>query len=402
MEKPEFLKLDKCKLDLVILAGGKGSRVKKFLGNSPKPMVKFNNKFFLQYLINQYSKYNFKRIIILTGFRSKIIHRKFNNINKNFINIVCLKEKKEMGTGGALFALKKINVKDFILINGDSIFDINLKNLLNKLPKRSFGSIALLKNKNQKSKKLNNLQVKKNLISFNTKGKYMNGGIYYFKSKIFKYIKNSKQSLENDILPKLIEKKLIAAKVFKNFFLDIGSKKFILSAAPKLKKNFLKKAIFLDRDGVINHDLGYVYKFKDFKFKNGVIKGLKYIAKKKYLIFIVTNQAGIAKGFFSEKDFFNLHLKLKKILSEKNIYIHDVLYSPFHPKGVIKKFKKNTNLRKPGNQMIEIIKKNWDINLKKSLMIGDRVTDKLAARKSKIKFFYSQKNFYKQIKILIN
>ena len=97
MEKPEFLKLDKCKLDLVILAGGKGSESKKFLGNSPKPMVKFNNKFFLQYLINQYSKYNFKRIIILTGFRSKIIHRKFNNINKNFINIVCLKEKKRDG-----------------------------------------------------------------------------------------------------------------------------------------------------------------------------------------------------------------------------------------------------------------------------------------------------------------
>ena len=86
------------------------------------------------------------------------------------------------------------------------------------------------------------------------------------------------------------------------------AQKFILSAGSQAEKNFLKKAIFLDRDGVINHDLGYVHKFKDFKFKNGVIKGLKYIVKKKYLIFLLlqTRQV-LLKVFFSERDFFNLH-----------------------------------------------------------------------------------------------
>ena len=84
-----------------------------------------------------------------------------------------------------------------------------------------------------------------------------------------------------------------------------------------LKKNHQKNkisrpAVFLDRDGTINYDYGYTHKFSKFRFRPKVIKGLKYIAKKKYLIFIVTNQAGIAKGFFSEKDFFNLHLKLQE------------------------------------------------------------------------------------------
>ena len=113
-------------IDLVILAGGKGSRIKKFLGNYPKPLLKFNKKHFIQYILNTYCKYNFKRIIILCGYRSKFFFTKFHKKKLNLTEIICLKEKVLLGTGGALLKLKKLKVKNFFLSNGDSILDIDI------------------------------------------------------------------------------------------------------------------------------------------------------------------------------------------------------------------------------------------------------------------------------------
>ena len=136
---------------------------------------------------------------------------------------------------------------------------------------------------------------------------------------------------------------------------------------------------------------------KNFKFKRGALKALRYLSKKKYYIFIVTNQAGIAKGKFKEKDFINLHSKLKTLLSDKKIYIDQVEYCPHHPKAKIKKFRKKCSCRKPGNLMIRKILKKWNINLKKSFMIGDQIKDKLAAEKSKIKFQFVKDDLFKQV-----
>ena len=80
-----------------------------------------------------------------------------------------------------------------------------------------------------------------------------------------------------------------------------------------------KPAVFLDRDGVINHDLGYIHDFKNFKVKIGVIKGLRFLSKKKYLIFIVTNQSGIAKGFFTEQNYKNLTKKIIIFFKKKGV-----------------------------------------------------------------------------------
>ena len=99
-------------LDLVILAGGKGSRIKKFLNNKPKPMVKFNDVYFLQYLINIFSKYPLNKIFILVGYKSEIIIKNFHNKTFNFTKIICIKEKKLMGTGGALLNLKNNVLSD--------------------------------------------------------------------------------------------------------------------------------------------------------------------------------------------------------------------------------------------------------------------------------------------------
>jgi len=389
-------------IDLVILAGGKGTRIKQYLNNKPKPMLKFNNIYFLRYLINNYAKYPFKKIYILTGFKSDIIFKNFHNKIFNFIKVKCIKEKKLLGTGGALYNLKKEKINDFILTNGDTIFDIDIINFIKSYKKGTIGSIALTyRKKNVNSFKLNNLGLKKNKIIYTKKNKLINGGVYFFKKKLLNLIPNKNCSLENDILPKLIKKSRIAGNIYEDFFLDIGTPRYFKNTSYILNKNYCRPAVFLDRDGVINYDYGYVHKIKNFIFKKGIIAGLKLLIKKNYYIFIVTNQAGIAKNIFKEIDFINLHIYLKKKLSLKSIFFNDVQYSQYHPMGKIKKFKKKSPLRKPGNKMIKNIMSNWLIDKKNSFMIGDKLSDEKCALKSKINFNYVSDDFFKQIKKIV-
>lgn len=163
----------------------------------------------------------------------------------------------------------------------------------------------------------------------------------------------------------------------------------------------IKPAVFLDRDGVINYDLGYIYKINKFKLRPGVIKGLQLLTKKDYRIFIVTNQSGIAKGYFRVKDLMLLHKQILKKFEKLNINISKISFSPYHPNGIIKKFKKKSATRKPGNKMIKDILKKWPTDLKKSFMIGDRNSDKECAIKSNIYFQFPKKNFYFQIKDIL-
>ncbi len=386
-------------LDLVVLAGGKGSRIKSLLRNRPKPMAIFNKKPFLEYIIQNYSKYHFKNIFILTGYKSDIIYKKFNNKYYNFNHIKCLKELRPMGTAGALSVLKKKNVNDFILINGDTFLDINLNQLIKSCSKNSYGSITLVKNDFYKSnRKLSTLALRENKIIYQDKSNFMNGGIYFFKKKIFKLIKNKNTSLENDILPNLIKNKKISGIKTKNFFLDIGTPENFKKAKKIISKKFIKRAAFLDRDGVINFDKGYVHKIKDFKFRPNVIKGLKFLRNNDYYIFVVTNQAGIGKGIYTEKQFFNLQNYIKQKLQKKDIFFDDINFCPYHPEAKIKKYRKISQLRKPGNLMIKQIRNKWSIKLNKSFMIGDQVTDKICAKSSKLYFEYSKKDFLSQVK----
>ena len=298
--------------------------------------------------------------------------------------------------------MKRKKVKDFILVNGDTIFDINLNDLIKSKKKNALGSIALIKNNsNKKNKKLNNLRISNNNLSYDKYSDLMNGGIYYFKKEIFKYIENKYSSLENEILPNLINKKIISGKQFNQFFLDIGTPKNFIKADKLLFEHFYKPAVFLDRDGVINYDKGYVHKIKDFKFRPGVLKGLNFLCKHNYYIFIVTNQAGIGKKIFSQEDFTKLHIYIKNKLQKKNIFIDNVSFSLFHPDSKIKKFKKNSFTRKPGNLMIERIKKQWHLNLSKSFMIGDQGSDEICAKKSALYFEFAKENFYVQSKSII-
>tara|TARA_X000001036_G_C20560112_1_gene758080 strand:+ start:58 stop:582 length:525 start_codon:yes stop_codon:yes gene_type:complete len=164
---------------------------------------------------------------------------------------------------------------------------------------------------------------------------------------------------------------------------------------------FLKKKIkgvFLDRDGVINIDKGYIKDFKNLKFRKGVLRGLKYLTENKFLIFVITNQAGIAKGVIKLKEFSILNRKFINFLKSKKIIITKIEFCPHHKEGIINKFKKSCKCRKPNNLMIKRIYKKWNIDRNQSFMLGDRISDKQCAKKSKLYFEYAKPDFFSQIK----
>ena len=162
------------------------------------------------------------------------------------------------------------------------------------------------------------------------------------------------------------------------------------------------KCAFLDRDGVINQDKGYISKISDFKIYPGVGKAISLLNKKNYLVIIITNQSGIGRGLIKIKELENLHNHLKKKIKKDGAKIDDIFYCPFHPEFGRGKYKKKSNDRKPGDGMIKKAIKKWKINTKTSFMIGDKISDKQAAKKAKIKFFYkNEKNLNTQIKNIL-
>ena len=145
-----------------------------------------------------------------------------------------------------------------------------------------------------------------------------------------------------------------------------------------------KSAVFLDRDGVINKDLGYVFKIDDVEWISGSIEAIKLLNKKNFLVFVVTNQSGVARNFYSENDVNKLHSWMKNILKEKNAIINEFSYCPHHPDAINKKYRRECNCRKPNPGMIDKIIKNWQVDRKSSFLIGDNDTDIEAAYKAKI------------------
>jgi len=160
-----------------------------------------------------------------------------------------------------------------------------------------------------------------------------------------------------------------------------------------------KNCVFLDRDGVINIDKGYISKISDFKMHPGIGRAINFINKKKYLVIIITNQSGIGRGLIKVKQLTHIHDHLKTKIKKFDAKIDDIYFCPYHSEFGKGEYKKKSQDRKPGSGMIKKAIKKWNIDASKSFMIGDKVTDKIAAENINIKFFYKkQKNLNSQVK----
>ena len=137
----------------------------------------------------------------------------------------------------------------------------------------------------------------------------------------------------------------------------------------------MNKAIFLDRDGTINVDKAYLSKIEDFEYLPGVIEGLKLLQNARYKLIIITNQSGIARGYYTEDDFLRLNNWMLKDLGEKGVRIGKVYYCPHHPKGKIEKYRVDCDCRKPKLGLYQKAIEDFDIDLSVSWTIGDKIRD---------------------------
>ena len=144
--------------------------------------------------------------------------------------------------------------------------------------------------------------------------------------------------------------------------------------------NEKNKAIFMDRDGVVNEELSYLSNPDDFRFIDGSIKAMKILKNLGYHLIVITNQAGIARGFFTEKKLEKIHQKMRKSLEENDITLDDIYYCPHHPN-----FTGPCECRKPQPGMIFAAAEKYDIILDQSYMVGDTLKDIETGYNAKIK-----------------
>ena len=136
-----------------------------------------------------------------------------------------------------------------------------------------------------------------------------------------------------------------------------------------------KKAVFLDRDGVLNVDNGYVSKVDDFEFIEGVIEACKKLKEKGYLLVVVTNQSGIARGYFSEEQFHTLTEWMDWSLADRGVDLDGIFYCPHHAEKGVGEFKIDCDCRKPKPGMLLSAIEELDIDIQNSFLVGDKVSD---------------------------
>ncbi len=206
--------------------------------------------------------------------------------------------------------------------------------------------------------------------------------------KIFQYIKkNISLDFGRNIFPKIVKSERLYAYKTTEYIKDMGTparlkkveKDLLSGKISKLNKSLLQKAIFLDRDGVINREVDNLINIDDFELVDSVSEAINLINKSDFVSIVVTNQPVIAKGFISTGELNQIHKKMDTLLGEEGAYLDDLYYCPHHPeegfKGEVKELKIDCDCRKPKSGMLLKAAKDHHIDLSKSWMIGDRYVD---------------------------
>ena len=137
----------------------------------------------------------------------------------------------------------------------------------------------------------------------------------------------------------------------------------------------MKPAVFFDRDGVLNREVHYLYKIEDFCWMDGAIEAIRYCNQRGWYVFVVTNQSGIARGYYTEADVQRLHQWMNIELAKENAHIDDFFYCPHHAKGTVAEYSLDCDCRKPGIGMIKQAMQTYEVDLQHSILIGDKLSD---------------------------
>ena len=385
----------------VIQAGGKGTRISSVTGNKiPKPMLEVSGYPILYHQIMNLKKSGITDIIIIICHLGNIIKDYFGDGSKFGVNISYIEEDENipLGTAGSLYNLKNEIYDDFIFLLADVFIDIDFEKMY-AFHKRKKADVTLLTHPNNhpfdsdlvvigEDGKVLQFDSKNNDRSSYNYHNLVNAGVMIFSPNTLNYIEELKKySYEKDIILPLIEKGKVYSYKSSEYAKDMGTperyesvQRDYLDDLPK-KKNLKnkQKCVFLDRDGTINNYVGFLRKEEDMTLIDGASIAIREINNSEYLCIVITNQPVIARGEVTVEELENINMKMEKLLGNEGAYINGLYYCPHHPdkgyEGEIPELKVDCDCRKPKIGLLEKAVKDFNIDLKNSIVIGDSTLD---------------------------
>ena len=385
-------------MKVVILAGGKGNRMGHLTKQLPKPMLLLGDKPILEYQIKLIKRYDLNDITILTHHKGNVIKDYFTTGENWGVKINYCSEPIPLGTAGSVKEIENLISEPFLLLYGDTMIDINLTDLIDfHYKKGGVATLVVHPNDHPHDSDLLNVNKDKCVTEFYSKPhkkdayhrNLVNAALYVLSPEIFKYIKKDTFSdFGKDIFPYILSlNKAIYVYNTTEYIKDIGTverlkeveKDYLSGKVQRLNRSYKQKAIFIDRDGVINYEADPLDTPDKFNFLPEIPFALKKINMSDYLSVLVTNQPIIAKGFISEDQLYTIHNYMEHILGNNGAYFDRIYYCPHHPekgfKGEHKEYKIACKCRKPETGMIDQAVQDMNINLDQSFIIGDRTVD---------------------------
>jgi D-glycero-D-manno-heptose 1,7-bisphosphate phosphatase len=374
-----------------ILAGGLGTRLGDIVREIPKPVLEVAGRPFIAWLMREMLRFGVEEFVILTGHLSATVEeavlRAADSLPKR-VNVVFSEEKLRAGTGGALFHAAPHLADRFLLCNGDSLFDCNIAALLGafaqdgpdvlgrlvvrELPDAGrYGTVSL------DGDRITAFRERPAEGQGPAPG-LINAGIYALDKRILALLGET-CSLERDVLPRLGQAGQLRATSQPGWFVDIGVPEDLAHARRELAACMDRPALFLDRDGVLNIDHGYIGSRDRWEWVQGAREAVALACSHGWHVFLVTNQAGVARGMFGESDVDALLHWIADELRRAGGTLDDWRYCPYHSEAKVDAYRRESEWRKPAPGMLIDLMRAWSLDARHCLMVGDRDTDMRAA-----------------------
>lgn len=366
----------------VCLVGGRGTRLGALTESTPKPLLEVGRRPFLDYLIGEASRFGLERLLLLAGHNAGEVVRNYDGKVVGGLSIEVIVETAPAGTAGALSNAADALDPVFFLFNGDSFFGFNWLSLVPALDRDDW-TLQLALARGVPGGRYGRVETEGDRITrFLPKGESdlpINAGIYLVRRRLLDRIQSVPCSLENDILPPLAAEGELLGFAAEGTFIDIGVPDDFARGQDAMPAFVRRPAAFLDRDGVLNHDDNYVHRPDQVRWIDGAKDAIRWLNDAGYYVFVITNQAGVAHGHYGEEQVHSLHAWMQRELQDAGAHVDRFEYCPYHPEGAVERYRRTSELRKPGPGMILKVRDEWPVDMAGSFMIGDRDIDMQAA-----------------------